>query len=118
MSPIGPIGPVLSNILVQIPVYLAWIVGLILAVVTWRKHPRASLLTLIGLGMFFVQAVLGNVLSPWLQRAMMRRDVPIRTMQLVLVGRGLITSLVMMIAWTLLLGAIFLPRRSGSSPPP
>jgi hypothetical protein len=58
------LGPALSNILIQIPVYLVWIAGLIVAVVTWRKHARASLLT----------------------------------------------SLVMMVAWALIIAAVFLPR--------
>ncbi len=106
------IGPALSNILIQVPVYLVWIAGLIIAVVTWRRHSRASLLAAIGIGMFFIQALLGNILSPWLQQTLARQGVSVRTMRLVLLGRGLLTSLVMMVAWGLLLAAIFLPRTS------
>jgi hypothetical protein len=104
------LGPALSNILIQIPVYLVWIAGLIVAVVTWRKHARASLLAVIGLGMFFIQALLGNFLSPWLQQTLARQGVGVRTIRLVLLGRGLLTSLVMMVAWALIIAAVFLPR--------
>lgn len=106
------LGPALGNILIQIPVYLVWIAGLIIAVVTWRKHSRASLLAVIGIGMFFIQALLGNILTPWLQQTLARQGVPMRTMRLVLLGRGLLTSLVMMVAWGFLIAAIFLPRTS------
>jgi hypothetical protein len=34
--------------LTQLPVYLVWLVGVILALVSWKKHPSVSLVTLIG----------------------------------------------------------------------
>ena len=44
-------GPfLLSNYLILLPPLLVWFVGLVFALVRWRRHPRASLLVTIGRG--------------------------------------------------------------------
>jgi hypothetical protein len=39
----------LSNLALQLPVLLVLGVGIVMAIVRWKKAPRASLLTLIGM---------------------------------------------------------------------
>jgi hypothetical protein len=58
------VGSTLANLLTQLPLYLIWIVGIILAITSWQKHRRASLFTLIGLGILLLQALTGALLTP------------------------------------------------------
>jgi ABC-type transport system involved in multi-copper enzyme maturation permease subunit len=43
--------------LIQTPVYLVWLVGVILAIVRWKKHPSVSLVALIAFVMLFLLAM-------------------------------------------------------------
>ena len=45
-------------IFTQLPVYVAWLVGVILAIVRWKKHPSVSLMALIA---FVILFLLGTV---------------------------------------------------------
>jgi hypothetical protein len=42
------------------PLLIVYVVGLVLALTTWRRHPRASLLSLIGFLMLFLVDVLAS----------------------------------------------------------
>jgi len=49
--------------LLQAPIYLIWLAAIVLAAVTWRRHPRVSLLAIAGLALFFVRAGIEGGLS-------------------------------------------------------
>jgi hypothetical protein len=42
------------NLLTQLPVIAVWIIGLILAFIFWRKHPKVSILTLVAILGFLI----------------------------------------------------------------
>jgi hypothetical protein len=44
-------------ILTQTPVLLVWLVGVILAIVGWKKHPSVSLVAVIAIVILFLLAV-------------------------------------------------------------
>ncbi len=46
-----------GSLLAQTPVYLVWLVGLILALLRWSRHPRVSLLVAVATGIFLVSGV-------------------------------------------------------------
>jgi hypothetical protein len=50
----------LSNLALQLPVLLVLGVGIVMAIVRWKKAPRASLLTLIGMVIIGFVAVLNG----------------------------------------------------------
>jgi hypothetical protein len=43
-----------ATLLPQIPVFLVWLVAIILALVFWKRHPTVSLLVVIALFVFLV----------------------------------------------------------------
>src|SRR5579862_3043713 len=48
MVSVFSIGSIVRQLLLESPLYIVYLVGFIFALVRWRRHPRASLLTLIG----------------------------------------------------------------------
>jgi len=45
------------------PLYIAWLVGLILAIVNWKKIPKPSLLTIIAIVSLFLFSVAYGIFS-------------------------------------------------------
>jgi hypothetical protein len=96
----------LSIYLVQIPIFLVWLVGLAFAVIRWRRHPRVSLLATSGLLLFFLRALNFPLIRLWIQqRAAETFQVGIRFSALNL-GSALVGAL----AWALILIAVFSQR--------
>ena len=50
-------------ILTQTPVYLVWFVGVILAIVGWKKHPSVSLVALIAIVVLFLLEVVALIIA-------------------------------------------------------
>jgi|WetSurMetagenome_2_1015567.scaffolds.fasta_scaffold447987_2 hypothetical protein len=99
--------PTLAAMLVDLPEFLVWLTGIILAVVFWQRHPKASLLTLIAMIGFMTTAVVSTYLSLWLPLTLQERGMPTTQIGLVFAVYGIIRSLVSAIWWGLLVAAIF-----------
>jgi membrane protein YdbS with pleckstrin-like domain len=50
-------------ILAQTPVYLVWLVGVILAFVGWKKHPSVSLVALIAFVVLFILSLVAQLIT-------------------------------------------------------
>ena len=85
----------LAAILTQLPVYLVWLVGIILALVGWKKHPSVSLVALIGFVILFLLAL-------FTQLTTVRHGVNWSQ-----VGVAFLEALVRAGAWGLVLAAMF-----------
>ena len=92
----------LSNLLVQLPILLVWLIGIVLAFVFWRRHPQVSLLALIGFGLLFVLTVIGAFLNIALPVWMSQQRIPASQMSIVYLIRGVIPSLLNAVAWVLI----------------
>jgi hypothetical protein len=108
MQPI--FGP-LASYLGQLPVFLVWLVAIIVAIVNWRRHPRVSLLTLIAFAMFFIAAFVGTALTSWLPLTLHERGLPGTQMGNVALILSFLRGLFDAAAWVLLVFAIFGWRR-------
>jgi hypothetical protein len=51
------------NLLTQLPVIAVWIIGLILAFIFWRKHPKVSILTLVAILGFLIILIADTYLN-------------------------------------------------------
>jgi hypothetical protein len=85
----------LAAVLTQLPVYLVWLVGLILSLAGWKKHPSVSLVALIGFVILFLLALVTQLTTPrygvnWSQA-----------------GIAFLEALIRAGAWGLVLAAIF-----------
>lgn len=70
--PVHLVGQLLSSLLAASPILLVNTVGIVLAVVYWKRHPRASLLLVLGLAVLIAVPVFDIIAStlvyPWLFR--------------------------------------------------
>jgi hypothetical protein len=97
----------LGLFLVQLPVFIVWLVGIILSVVYWRRHPKVSLLALIAITAFFVTSLFGSALTTWLPIMLQRRGWAMTRLSAVLAIVSLVRSIVNAALWGLLIAAIF-----------
>lgn len=90
----------LTQFLFEIPLYIIWVVGAILCIVRWRRHPTVALLALIAIFLFFLQSIVGTLsvyLLPMIWRGSLATLTAIRVIVQVFLSA---------IGWMLLLAAI------------
>jgi hypothetical protein len=46
---------VFSSLLCDSPIYLIWLVGIVVAIRRWKEHPQVSRLALLGLSILFIE---------------------------------------------------------------
>ncbi len=80
---------IINSLLMQVPVFLVWLVGLVLALVRWKRHPKVSLLTCIAFVMFFAEIPFFFYLNFYLDWKML---VPISSLELVSIVINIIES--------------------------
>jgi hypothetical protein len=99
----------LSPLLLQLPVILAWAIGIILALVFWSRHPTVSLLVLVGIALLVLNLLLGRSGLPLLRAAGEQARRGGLTREAVTIVRSLINAL----GFAALLAAAFIARRPG-----
>jgi hypothetical protein len=93
-----------TQFLPQLPVYLVWLIGMLLALVRWRRHSMPSLLALIAFILFLVSSMTATFLSVWV---FSQRDNPDINRAWMFTILGLVRTAVSTVAWVLLLLALF-----------
>jgi hypothetical protein len=101
--------------LVQLPVYLVLLAGILVAASTWRKHPRVSMLAISGIGIIFLTTLLATQLGNSLPIYLHTRGLPARFMVTVLLVFNLTCSIITAAGWALVLWALFSWRKAGSA---
>jgi hypothetical protein len=100
--------PFLSNLLVGVPLYLVQLVGVILAVIWWRRHPRVSLVLAVATA-FLVTIVMG-FLYAWLPNHLRELGWEAVRLGTVFSVLNLVRSVAIAGVWVLLLCAVFSGR--------
>jgi hypothetical protein len=85
---------------------LVYIVGIVLALTTWRRHPRASLLSLIAFVLFF----LANILAAGLYWYVLIMRSGMASTGLWLTAGNIVVTAIHVLAWGLMLFALFARR--------
>lgn len=91
----------LSNYVYQIPIFIVWIIAAVVAVARWQRHPRPSLLLLIALGLFFLRALVGPIVT----FTVVHSDIARANIGMVQGIISFASTLVAALAWILLLAA-------------
>src|SRR5262249_40614246 len=98
----------LSLYLIQLPLYGVYLVGLILALARWRRHPTVSLLAAAAFAIFLLKAPFFTFLRAWLPLYLREdRGVNFETVGWALSAVNGIDLLLSAAAWVLLLFALF-----------
>lgn len=95
------------SLLPNTPVYLVWIIGLVLSIIHRRRHSKVSLFTFISLSMFVVISLVGAFLGIWLPVNFYNNGLDAREIGIISMSINVITSLVLSVAWGLIIAAIF-----------
>jgi hypothetical protein len=115
------LGQALADILLMLPNLLVDVVGIILALISWRRHPRVSLLTVCALGLSITVMVVGSLVFAWLQYRFLHPPVESGysdqkmaessiTYHYVVLATALIRNVLFALAVTLMLVAVFMDR--------
>ncbi len=95
-----------------IPLMIVWLIGLILAIVTWKQHPKASLLALRAFVIFLINILLStaNSLLPlYLHNNANMSSASISTISMI---AGIVIQIISVAAWILIIVAIFSRRKA------
>jgi multisubunit Na+/H+ antiporter MnhC subunit len=99
--------PTLSAIAISTPVIIVWVIGIILALSRWRRHPRVSQFALIACAVMIINLVVGRFLTIGLPITMRDRGWTMSQIGPIFAAIGIITALISAAAWTLVICAIF-----------
>lgn len=97
----------LVNLLVYTPLLLVWISGLVLAGILWPRQRTVAILLLSGCLLALFTEIIGGLLTaslPYLYSTRLRNATQLGLIFGVI---GLVRSLLMAVAWALLLGAVW-----------
>ena len=98
---------VLSQLFVEIPLLVVWIGGLVWAIRTWSRHPRVSLLVVVGLAIQIVDTLGASALNGTMPFLMEHYGSSIQEMGVFYTVIGIGRSLASTAAWALILVAMF-----------
>ncbi|MGC4113647.1 MAG: hypothetical protein QM765_03080 [Myxococcales bacterium] len=99
-----------SSLLVHGPIYLTMLVGIVLAIVRWDRHPRTSLFAVVSLMGSLLLSVAGTVIGIALPMSLHQRGVSVAQVGIYLAAWSGVLSLLQAGCWGLLLVALFGPR--------
>ena len=106
--------PFLTQLAGQSPVLFVYLVGMVLAVVFWRRYPRPSAFTLTAMGLLILTSIGQTFVNLYfvVYRGIGQDWGPER-LRWALTANTLVGSLVRAVAFGLLLAAIFVGREPG-----
>lgn len=111
----GMLFPALATLAARLPMYVVWIVAIALAVSRWERHRTVSLLVLISVVVELVLSVVGILVAMALPTWMLREGMASSQVGTAMSVVGLVQSLISAVCWGLVIGAVFIDRRRGSS---
>jgi hypothetical protein len=99
--------PTLTAIAVTIPMIIVWVIGIVLALSRWRRHPRVSQLMLTALALMIGATVVIRALYAWLPIAMRNRGWSMSEYGAFSTAIGIVSTLINAAAWALVISAAF-----------
>ncbi len=105
-----------SILLLRTPLFLLWLVGIVLAVLRFGRHPRVSISVILGLFILFISLLIALVV-PSLYSQVIREisGAQMSTVFTLLVWLQRAPLFLDFIGWLLILFGIFADRKSASS---
>jgi hypothetical protein len=102
----------LTQLASQAPVLFVYLVAMILALVFWRRCPSPCALTLIAAGLLLVTSLMQSLLVLYLGRARMELGWSDEQYRWVLSANAVVWSVIRAVAFSLLVIAVFIGRKS------
>lgn len=97
----------LKTYLVQFPFFIVWIVGIVMSLKYWKLYPKVSRLTLIAILILFGESIIDTYLNQQLPIVLQQHELGTRQIKLIFFIKDFIQSLLIAVAWVLLIVAMF-----------
>ena len=97
----------LTQLMSTLPLMIAWLVGIVIAIVRWKKNPKASLLTLLALVVLMGVHIVLTVFNTSFHSIATINGMNPMTVRTISIVVQVLLSLVNAGAWVMLLAAIF-----------
>ncbi|MFN8459910.1 MAG: hypothetical protein U0401_35560 [Anaerolineae bacterium] len=97
----------LTSYLAQSPIFLVWLVGIVLAGVRWSQHPKVSLLTIIALAVMLLTSLVSIYLNVQIPLLMTDWGWDYSQISLFFMIKGFVQAAIDTVAFVLLFMAIF-----------
>ena len=97
----------LGNQAVRAPLYLVWLVAIILAILRWSRHPRVSLATVLGVVALWGVSLCVSFLDLWLPYSLRAKGMSMVQVSRVYAAIAIVNSILQAGCWAVLLFAIF-----------
>ena len=104
------ISHILMSFAVDIPLYIVFLIGIILAIVTWKRHPRVSMLVCIGIVIDCIAMTVGTGLFAWLPNYWMQSGRTTSELGNIMGIISLCRIIITAGAWGIIITAIFIDR--------
>ncbi len=108
---------ILTVYAVQLPFYLVWLVGIILAIVFWKKHPKASLLATIGLAGILILNIISVYTTTFLSMDLYKQGMSTANIGLAMGIRTIVFNILGAGCWGLIITSIFVGRKQAAVMP-
>lgn len=99
----------LPYLAMQLPVVVVWIVGIVISIWFWRRHPAVSLMTIAALVLQLMGMGMGIAFMISFNRAAMGMSSP--QMALIMQSRAAVQAGISVLSYALLLTAVFTARK-------
>lgn len=110
------VSEMLGGILIQLPVLVVCLVGIMVALISWRHSPVASVWTLLAFGLVLLLCILIPISQQTMLRMMKESGVGTRVTANIVFG--LAWSVLRAVSYVLLLVGVYAGRKSTSATPP
>jgi len=107
--------PFLWQLLSQTPVLLAYVAGMLAALMFWQRCPGSARLTFIGMALLLAATLVGSFLSMYLLQARDEFGWSIQELGAIMAVITIIANIIRAVAYGLVLAAVFINRK-GNSP--
>lgn len=102
----------LTSMAVRIPVFLAYLVGIIISLSTWKRNPKPSVLSLIGFLILLFTTILGSILTILPYLLQLGYDLTFNTIGVIQTISGVAIALLDAAAISLIIMAIFSNKKN------
>ena len=99
--------PTLTAIAMTIPMIIVWLIGIVLALSRWRRHPRVSQFALVAFALMIGATVVIRALYLWLPIVMRNRGWSTSEFGTFSAAIGIVSTLINAAAWAFVICAIF-----------
>jgi hypothetical protein len=97
----------LPNFLMNVPFYLTMLVGMVLCIVFWKRHPMVSMLALIAFIILIIDSLFGLALTAWITSSATGGGMKVSQIGVVSAAVNCLRSILNVTAWVLVMISIF-----------